>query len=132
MTQPKDQKLVRQTKTGDHEAYKELVARYQGHVYGLAYSLVGNWTDAQDIAQETFIRAYANIGQLKDPARFAALHPRPGRRVFRFFICMKEGYGVLVGRPDRGRRFAGGGTRFRASGCTKTGIAKPHGTSGTD
>lgn len=72
MTQPRDQQLVRQTRMGDHEAYKELVARYQGHVYGLAYSLVGNWTDAQDIAQETFIRAYANIEQLKDPARFAA------------------------------------------------------------
>jgi len=71
MTQPRDQELVRQTRTGDHKAYKELVARYQGHVYGLAYSLVGDWTDAQDIAQETFIRAYVNIDQLKDPSRFA-------------------------------------------------------------
>lgn len=72
MTQPTDGKLVKHTLAGNHEAYKELVARYQGHVYGLAYSLVGNWTDAQDIAQETFIRAYANLTQLKDPARFAA------------------------------------------------------------
>ena len=71
MTLPKDAELVGQTLNGDNEAYKELVARYQGHVYGLAYSLVGNWTDAQDIAQETFIRAYANIDQLKNHARFA-------------------------------------------------------------
>ena len=60
------------TRDGDAEAYGVLVARYHGHVYGLAYSLVGDWTDAQDIAQETFIRAYVNLGQLNDPARFAA------------------------------------------------------------
>ncbi len=64
--------LVQRTSDGDKEAYGELVTRYQGHVYGLAYSLVNHWTDAQDIAQETFIRAYANIDQLNDPDRFPA------------------------------------------------------------
>lgn len=59
------------TREGDRDAYSTLVARYQGHVYGLAYSLAGNWADAQDIAQETFIRAYVNLDQLRDPARFA-------------------------------------------------------------
>jgi RNA polymerase sigma factor (sigma-70 family) len=64
--------LVQRASAGDKEAYGELVTRYQGHVYGLAYSLVNHWTDAQDIAQETFIRAYANIDQLNDPDRFPA------------------------------------------------------------
>jgi len=72
MTQPIDHELVEKTKAGDHDAYKELVSRYQGHVYGLAYSLVSNWADAQDIAQETFIRAYTNIDQLNEPSRFPA------------------------------------------------------------
>lgn len=67
-----DAGLVHRTRSGDQEAYGELVARYQGHVYGLAYSLVSNWSDAQDIAQEAFIRAYSNLEQLRDPARFAA------------------------------------------------------------
>jgi RNA polymerase sigma-70 factor (ECF subfamily) len=67
-----DGDLVIKTRGGDPQAYGTLVARYQGHVYGLAYSLVGNWADAQDIAQETFIRAYANLGQLREPARFPA------------------------------------------------------------
>jgi RNA polymerase sigma-70 factor (ECF subfamily) len=66
-----DAELVSQIRGGDPESYSALVARYQGHVYGLAYSLVNNWADAQDIAQETFIRAYVNLDQLKDPARFA-------------------------------------------------------------
>lgn len=72
MTSPTDKQLVEETRRGNQESYKELVAKYQGHVYGLAYSLVGNWADAQDIAQETFIRAYTNIDQLENPARFAA------------------------------------------------------------
>jgi len=67
-----DAELVNRTRSGDRNAYGELVSRYQGHVYGLAYSLVGNWIEAQDIAQETFIRGYTNLDQLRDPARFAA------------------------------------------------------------
>jgi len=67
-----DADLVEKSRNGDHNAYKALVTRYQGHVYGLAYSLVGNWHDAQDIAQETFIRVYTNLDQLREPARFAA------------------------------------------------------------
>ena len=46
-----DADLVGQTLAGSHDAYMELVTRYQGHVYGLAYSIAGDWTDAQDIAQ---------------------------------------------------------------------------------
>ena len=72
MTKKTDAELVGLTRQGNSEAFKELVGRYQGHVYGLSYSLVGNWTDAQDIAQETFIRAYMNLDQLRDAARFAA------------------------------------------------------------
>jgi len=67
-----DDGLVRMTLSGDHEAYRVLVGRYQGHAYGLAYSMVGDWAEAQDIAQETFIRAYSNLDQLRDPGRFAA------------------------------------------------------------
>ncbi len=72
MAKPTDAEVVSMTLGGDRDAYRELVARYQGHVYGLAYSLVGNWADAQDIAQETFIRAYVNLDQLRAPARFAS------------------------------------------------------------
>jgi RNA polymerase sigma factor (sigma-70 family) len=70
--QRSDGELVRASAMRDQEAYKELVARYQGHGYGLAFSLVNNWAEAQDIAQETFIRAYLNRDQLRDPERFAA------------------------------------------------------------
>ena len=67
-----DATLVEQARGGDKHAFGELVTRYQGHVYGLAYSIVNNWVEAQDIAQETFIRAYLNLDQLRCPERFAA------------------------------------------------------------
>jgi len=55
VTQSSDAELIRETRAGQPEAYGELVTRYQGHVYGLAYSMVGRWEEAQDIAQETFL-----------------------------------------------------------------------------
>lgn len=72
MPDTSDAQLVSACRSGNQEAYKELVTRYQGHVYGLAYSLVDDWAEAQDLAQETFIRAYTNLDQLHEPARFAA------------------------------------------------------------
>jgi len=72
MTNATDAELVALTRGGDRDAYGELVARYQGHVYALAYSLVDNWAEAQDIAQETFIRAYVNLEGLREPNRFPA------------------------------------------------------------
>jgi len=72
MAETQDADLVQGARSGDRNAYGDLVTRYQGHVYGLAYSLVGNWANARDIAQETFIRAYMNLDQLREPAKFAA------------------------------------------------------------
>jgi RNA polymerase sigma-70 factor (ECF subfamily) len=71
MAERTDAELVEAAGGGDRSAYGELVTRYQGHVYGLAYSLTGDWASAQDISQEAFIRAYLNLDQLRRPDRFA-------------------------------------------------------------
>jgi RNA polymerase sigma factor (sigma-70 family) len=94
-----DADLVGRTRDGDREAYGELVARYQGHVYALAYSLVDNWAEAQDIAQETFVRAYMNLEGLRESARF------PGwlRRVT-FSVAMKW---MKAYRPELFRQLDG-------------------------
>jgi DNA-directed RNA polymerase specialized sigma24 family protein len=47
MGQFTDAELVQRVlDSGDAESYGELVRRYQGHVYGLAYSLLGDWAEA--------------------------------------------------------------------------------------
>jgi RNA polymerase sigma factor (sigma-70 family) len=68
-----DAELVRAVRErGEVDAFAALVSRYQGSVYGLAYALVGDWSEAQDLTQETFIKAYVELRQLRDAARFAA------------------------------------------------------------
>ena len=62
---------VQHTLQGDEEVFGQLVARYQHAVYGLAMHLVHNFADAQDVAQESFLKAYASLGTLRDPVGFA-------------------------------------------------------------
>lgn len=66
-----DEILVKNALSGDKDAFGKLVEKYSSAVYGLAYHLVGNFSDAQDLAQKTFITAYLKLHQLKDYAKFA-------------------------------------------------------------
>lgn len=68
----KDSDLVQRTLQGDRDAYGKLVTKYQGAVYGLCFHLVGNFADAQDLAQEAFVRAYLDLRQLCEPDKFAS------------------------------------------------------------
>ena len=56
---------------GEREAYRLIVERYQSKVFRLAAALLKNREDAVDIAQEAFVRAYANLGSFKGDSRFA-------------------------------------------------------------
>lgn len=67
-----DTELVIRTLQGDKEAFGKLVDKYQGAVYGLCFHLVGNFADAQDLAQEAFVRAYLDLHQLREPKKFAS------------------------------------------------------------
>lgn len=64
--------LAKRVLDGETNLFGELISRYQELVYGLAYGKVGNFTDAQDIAQDVFIKAYRKLGQLETPENFAA------------------------------------------------------------
>jgi len=66
-----DAELVQRTLQGDKNAFDRLVSKYQGAVYGLCLHLVGNFADAQDLAQEAFVRAYLELYQLREPSKFA-------------------------------------------------------------
>lgn len=66
-----DEILVEQTLSGDRDAFSLLVRRYQGMVCGLAYHRLGNFEDAQELAQEAFFNAYRNLHRLEDPKKFS-------------------------------------------------------------
>jgi len=59
---------IHQARQGDQSAFTSLVQSYQGPVYNLAYRMLGNSTEAEDAAQETFIRAYTRL-HTYDPSR---------------------------------------------------------------
>lgn len=67
-----DAACVRRTLDGDVRAFDELVARYHRRVASVAYRLLGNASDAADICQEAFLRAFRSLETLEDPQRFAA------------------------------------------------------------
>jgi RNA polymerase sigma factor (sigma-70 family) len=55
-----DETLLAGLASGDTEAAAALVRRYQGRVYGLAYTIVGDAATAEDVAQETFMRVWTH------------------------------------------------------------------------
>jgi RNA polymerase sigma factor (sigma-70 family) len=62
--------LLRRSAAGDKEAFGLLVERHQTLVYAVAYSATGNMDKTEELAQETFLRAWGNLRQLRDPGRF--------------------------------------------------------------
>jgi RNA polymerase sigma-70 factor (ECF subfamily) len=66
-----DTALVRRTLAGDQDAFAQLVERYKEPVYHVAYRMLGNAAEAEDVAQETFVRAYTQLGTYKTEHRFS-------------------------------------------------------------
>jgi RNA polymerase sigma-70 factor (ECF subfamily) len=56
-----DRQRIAQVKTGDQQAFAELVRAHQNAVYNLAYRMLSDRTEAEDASQETFLRAYSSI-----------------------------------------------------------------------
>ncbi|MBU9720176.1 MULTISPECIES: RNA polymerase sigma factor SigW [Bacillaceae] len=54
-------KIIIEVKKGDQQAFSELVEIYKDKVYQVAYRMLGNAHEAQDVAQEAFLRAYTNL-----------------------------------------------------------------------
>ena len=71
MIKDNDSKLVAKSKLGDRRAFGKLVKKYQNKVLYLAYDLIGNYVDAQDVAQNVFLQAFQNIPYFRDEATFS-------------------------------------------------------------
>jgi RNA polymerase sigma-70 factor (ECF subfamily) len=62
--------LVRRARMGDLNSYDELVRRYQERIYATVYHMTSNHEDANDIAQESFIKAYQALKSFKGGSSF--------------------------------------------------------------
>ena len=65
-----DSDLIRQAQRGDRAAFESLVRHYDQAVLRLAYHLTGSESDAQDVYQEAFLKAYRHIGNFRFECSF--------------------------------------------------------------
>ncbi|HLI30045.1 MAG TPA: sigma-70 family RNA polymerase sigma factor [Terriglobia bacterium] len=62
--------LVTEAKAGSAEAFEDLVNRYERKIYRLALRLTGNPQDAEDVLQETFLKAFEHLPDFRQDSRF--------------------------------------------------------------
>lgn len=65
-----EKELVRKAQSGDFEAFNTLIEAYNDKIYNLAVKLSGNRHDAEDILQETFLKAVDNIDKFRGESSF--------------------------------------------------------------
>lgn len=70
LTAPTDKMLTEAVSKGEKTAYGRLYDRYAPLVRAVCYDATHNLADAQDLAQDVFIRAYEKLDRLRDPDRF--------------------------------------------------------------
>ncbi|MBN2311509.1 MAG: sigma-70 family RNA polymerase sigma factor [Candidatus Hydrogenedentes bacterium] len=84
---------VARTRAGDTAAFAHLVERYSSRVYGHLFRLVRNRDEAEDLAQETFLRAFRFLGQYDEARPF---------RNWLYRIAMNAAFNALRTRRRRG------------------------------
>ena len=67
-----DQELVSKAQQGNRNAFRQLVEQHKERVYYIALDLIGNRTDAEDLSQEVFIKAYQSLRKFRGDAKFSS------------------------------------------------------------
>lgn len=67
-----DSELISRAAAGDAAAFQELVERHRSMVYRVAYQFAGNHHDAEDIAQDVFIKVYRSLDRFRQDAQLSS------------------------------------------------------------
>jgi RNA polymerase sigma-70 factor (ECF subfamily) len=101
-----DAELVEASLRGSHQAFGELVRRYQDVLYRHAERMTGRVDDAEDVVQATFIKAHQNLRSCRDPDRVGAWLFRIGANACKDFLKARRRSSVpldeVPGLPARG------------------------------
>ena len=62
--------MLAQARTGDTQAFSNLIQRYEGKIFRLAQHITQNREDAEDVLQETFLKAYEHLDQFQGNSKF--------------------------------------------------------------
>src|SRR6266478_5926269 len=81
--------IARAEMRGPEAGFGERIAENQRRVFQIAYSILGNAADAEDVAQEAFLRAYQKFGSLREAEKFRGW---VNRIVFRLALNRQRGH----------------------------------------
>jgi len=72
MNDQEDSRIIESVRAGNRDDYSIIVDRYKRPLFNLAYRMTGNYSDAEDLTQETFVKAYENLSRFDSSRRFFA------------------------------------------------------------
>jgi RNA polymerase sigma-70 factor (ECF subfamily) len=108
-----DAELVARTRTGDADAFGALVSRYYDACWRFAYHMLGERADAEDVVQESFLRAYLAIGRYDERDQF---------RGWLFRILTNQCRNAITARGRRTRRFVQDEGAIESATAPQTGM----------
>ena len=96
-----DPELVRAARDGDMRAYDQLIQRYQGRIYSTIYHMTSNHEDANDLAQDTFIKAYSVLKSFKgDSSFYTWIYRIAVNKTINFLKARKNKYSLSLNDMD--------------------------------
>ncbi len=105
-----DIELVQEVQNGRRQAFTELMKRYQVRVYWVARRIVGSHDDADDIVQETFVKAYQVLGEFRSDSSFytwiyriavnMSFNALRKKKVWRYLHEGEQVTGILISLDD--------------------------------
>jgi RNA polymerase sigma-70 factor (ECF subfamily) len=100
-----DNALVAATKHGDTQAFEELVLRHKQRVLAVAQRITNNREDAEDVAQESFHKAFVHLSAFQERSRFSTWLTRIVMNEAFMLLRRRRGvFEVLPENPDDGRK----------------------------
>lgn len=105
----RDNRVIERVLRGARDDFEILVKRYHAAVYAMAYSRLGNRPDAEDATQESFIKAFRNLGSIRDKKKFGswlmAITRNESTRVGRKAVAARPHVDAAAAEPlDMARR----------------------------
>ncbi|CAN5442446.1 sigma-70 family RNA polymerase sigma factor [soil metagenome] len=70
--EPDESDMIRRALKGDQGAFEEVIRSYSRRLYALAYGILQDASEAEDVAQETFLKAWRHRWHLRSPEKFPA------------------------------------------------------------
>ena len=110
-----DAELIARTRAGDPDAFGILVSRYYDACWRFAYHMLGEQSDAEDVLQETYLRAYLAIGRYDERDQF---------RGWLFRILTNQCRNALTARGRRSRRFVQDEIAIELAAAPPTGVLR--------